>query len=508
MLEEFFNINKNSIDLFKDLEISKNKQICAEWMNKYPVINISLKQVNKLSYTKSLDNFSIIISNICLNNQFLIQSSKVDEDDRHLLQIFKQRKASEADLGQSLYVLCRALNFHFEKPVILLLDEYDVPLNYAWQYNYYQEMLDFIRDLFGFALKGNEYLKFAIITGCLRISKESIFTGVNNFTCFSISQSDYAETFGFTDAEVDRLLELAQLTHKKKEIKAWYDGYCFGENSSIYCPWDVVNYLRSLKNNPKIQPQNYWLNSSSNDIIKDFIKYCNFDVNDKLETLLNHGAIPCKIDDNLTYGNIYNSETNLWNLFYNTGYLTKLKNSELQDYNFQGFRKELLKIPNSEIESIFIDVVEDWFKQRIKSINNVELVKAFWNGDSQKFTSIISDILLKTISYYDYHENYYHAFLVGIFSALGYTVKSNLESGVGRSDILITDANINYKIGACIEVKRVEDSSESLQNKALDALAQIQKNKYYVSLSEKNLQIVKWGIAFYKKSCIAICQLS
>ena len=257
MLAEFFDINRNSANLFKELEIAKNQKLCADWMNQYPVIILSLKQMNNLSYPTAINNFSETIYQICRDHSYLLDSCNINSADQKLIHKYYDREAQKLELRVALKRLCAALNAHWGKEVIVLLDEYDVPLSAAWQHNYYKEMLCFLRDVFGYAFKGNSYLKFAIITGCLRIAKESIFTGVNNFKCFTISQAKYADTFGFTDQEVDHLLTLAECTHKKQAIKAWYDGYLFGENTAIYCPWDVVNYLHVLNADKNCAPQNY-----------------------------------------------------------------------------------------------------------------------------------------------------------------------------------------------------------------------------------------------------------
>ncbi|MBQ9536707.1 MAG: AAA family ATPase [Desulfovibrionaceae bacterium] len=506
MLAEFFDINKKSTELFADLEIAKDQEFCATWMNQYPIINISLKQMNMMDYDQCLYNFSSSISQVCFDNDYLLTSKKVKSIDQNKLQKLYEQTATFGDLGQALYILCRALNSHWGKQVILLLDEYDVPLNSAWQHDYYSKMLNFIRNVFGYAFKGNEYLKFAIIIGCLRISKESIFTGVNNFKCFPINQSQYADMFGFTDQEVDHLLELAHCMHKKQEFKAWYDGYRFGNTSDIYCPWDVVNYLYDLKDNKHCKPQNYWLNSSSNDVIKKIIKFCTFDVKNTLETLLNRGTILCKIVNTTTYENIYNSEINLLNLLYHTGYLTKAKETNCANERYLEVDTELLRIPNAEIADIFVDVVDEWFKYQLETKEHVDLLNSFWSADSQTFTQILSDLLMQTISYYDYHENYYHAFIVGLFSSLKYVVKSNIETGLGRSDIVIYDSQQHPKMGACIEVKRA-NAYTSLHNDAHKALIQINQNKYDEEFKNKNLQIIHWGISFYKKSCCAISKI-
>ena len=507
MLEEFFDITKNSSELFANLYISKYQEICSQWMNQYPVINISLKQMSNISYKQALDNFARSISRVCFAHSYLLTSPNVDEDDRDILKMLKKNQSSQEDLCQSLYILCRALNYHFGKSVILLIDEYDVPLNYAWNHNYYQEMLDFMRNVFGYALKGNEYLKFAILTGCLRISKESIFTGVNNFKCFTINDVKYSETFGFTSNEVENLLDLAGFSDKRAEMKSWYDGYIFGDDTEIYCPWDVINYLYDLSDNPKLKPQAYWLNSSGNDLIKNFPSHLNFDYKNKLQTLLDHGSIRCIVSEGMTYEHLYTSETDFWNILYATGYLTKSIGSAVTHYQHSDHDEIWLRIPNAAIEKIFVSSVANLFQQEMKTYDRSELLKAFWSGDSIKFTEIISTLLMNSISFYDYHENFYHAFLIGLFSCLPYSVNSNIESGLGRVDILIMDSVRTPKLGACIELKKAENGAEALEEKSLQALEQIRKNNYDDPLRSRNLSIINWGIAFYKKKCLAKCQL-
>ncbi|MBQ9536422.1 MAG: AAA family ATPase [Desulfovibrionaceae bacterium] len=503
MLAEFFDICKNSKNLFANLYIAHNHELCDKWLNQYPVINITLKEINTSNYKDSIDNFSECIRQIIIEHLYLLNSPKIINASKKILNKYLDCEGSEFELRKSLIMLSEALYLHWEKSIILLIDEYDVPLNYAWQYNYYSEMLSFIRNLFGYALKGNKYLKFAILTGCLRISKESIFTGVNNFKCFPISNFNYAETFGFTAKEVDYLLEISGFSHKRHEIKAWYDGYTFGNNSEMYCPWDVLNYLYDLKSQPNLQPQAYWLNSSSNDLIKNVDYNITFDIKDKIQILLSKGSIRCQISEGMTYEAILNSENDFWNLLYATGYLTKSRHF-LNHNDIQSDETDVwLQIPNAEIERIFISLVDRWFKTKIENLERKELLQAFWSGDDQKLTAIISNILLNTISYYDYNQYFYHAFLLGLFYGLKYSVISNVESGEGRVDIIIKDSEINPQVGACIEVKTTQDESINLDKLSQYALKQIQDNQYDAPLQKLKLKVINWGIAFYKKSCIA-----
>lgn len=499
MLSEFFDINKNSSDIFDGLEISKNKDICKEWMNQYPVINISLKEMSTDTFEKSIETFSEIVEEILIHNQYLFDSKKVYQEDKNILKKIDNREASEVDLRGSLKRICRSFQAYWGKQAIVFIDEYDASLNYAYQNGYYRKMVDFIRGLFSGTLKGNPHLKFAVITGCLRIAKESIFTGVNNFRCYSISDIKYADTFGFTEQDVDYLLSQIGLTNKKEEIRDWYDGYRFGKNSDIYCPWDVLNYLENLSDDKDAKPESFWVNSSGNDIIKKFLDQKQFSVKGKIESLLNNGYVKTNLTENLTFDTIYQSEINFWNVLYATGYLTKAKLEDIVAPVQLEYNEVLLRIPNKEIFSIFTTEVLKWFNECMSKKDQTPLFNAFWNGDNEALTNLLSDILLTTISYHDYYENFYHAFLIGLFSSQGYEVSSNIESGIGRSDILIRDLD-NHQ-AACIEVKRTDERIE-LEEKAKEALRQIVKNKYDTQIrSFKNIKL--WGIAFYKKTCIA-----
>lgn len=340
------------------------------------------------------------------------------------------------------------------------------------------------------ALKGNDALKFGVVTGCLRIAKESIFTGLNNFASFSVLDEKFSRYFGFTETEIDLLLEKAELTDKKDLLKRWYDGYIFG-TSALYCPWDAVNYVSALLSNRNAQPKNYWKNTSGNGIIRDFVSRSEFDVSDKFETLMNGGTITQTISDSLTYDSLHDTEDNLWSVLLMTGYLTKA------DPNEQG-ETVALRIPNEEVASIFQDTVVRLFRDTLDKSRQRELMNAFWSGDANQASELLSDFLWETISFHDYHENYYHAFLTGVFVGMGYAVRSNQEHGLGRSDITVLDKK--NRRAMIIEAKR--STSEAQMERDCDAaLTQIEERKYAEGLYGYRT-ILRYGVAFYKKSAM------
>lgn len=320
--------------------------------------------------------------------------------------------------------------------MILLLDEYDVPVAKASSNGYYEQMLEVIKTMMSTALKDNSCLRFAVITGCLKIAKESIFTGTNNLVSDTIGTSGLNEYFGFTQKDVDRLLEDAGANSQAENIKVWYDGYRFG-NFEVYCPWDVMNYLRDFQQNPEARPVSYWKNTSDNAIIRSFIDYAGGAITKKLETLLSGGYILQHIDENLTYDYLHSSEDNLWSVLYLTGYLTGLREEELPGAVPDGMTA--LRIPNEEIREIFETTIRKWFDDSAKTWNRKDLFASIWQGDSEAATEEINKLLRRTISYHDYREDFYHAFLAGIFTGAGYAVESNKEHGEGRSDIVVSD---------------------------------------------------------------------
>ena len=423
-------------------------------------------------------------------------SDRVDEDDRAVFSKLKSESVNEYQVSDSLLTLTRMMYAHYGKPVILLIDEYDVPLAKAYDADqeskdYYLKMLDMIRGFLGSVLKTNPFLKFAVITGCLRVSKESIFTGVNNFKAYSILDGKFSDAFGFTEIEVKGLLEAAKHLDKLELVKSWYDGYIFG-NSEIFCPWDVLNYVDDMIEDPQKRPGNYWKNTSGNDIIDAFVGNPDFNVSTKFEVLLNGGTIEQTITDQLAYGELKKKEDNLWSILFMTGYLTKADKAD------NGARIHL-RIPNAEVEGIFEDSVVSHFEENIDVNVQKEVMDALWGGDEVKVSKLVSDLLWDTISYHDYHENYYHAFLTGMLVGCGYEVKSNQENGLGRTDLVITDRKNRRAI--MIEAKQAA-REEDMEKMCWEGKQQI-INKKYISGLKGYTQIICYGVSFFEKTALA-----
>ena len=380
--------------------------------------------------------------------------------------------------------------------MILLIDEYDVPIAKASSKGYYQQMLEIIRGMMSTALKDNTSLKFAVITGCLQIAKESIFTGTNNFVTDTIANTGFNEYFGFTQQEVNKILEDTGTVQYAKQMKEWYDGYHMGE-IDVYCPWDVMNYLRELQRNPKAQPVSYWKNTSDNAIIRSFIDFAGNSITDKMETLLSGGYILQDIDENLTYDYLHSSESNLWSILYMTGYLTEARISEGKTA-FSPDTKAL-KIPNAEIREIFETTVMKWFADSVKKWNRTAIFQALWNQKPEIITREMNLLLWNTISYHDYKEDFYHAFLTGIFMGAGEQIESNKEHGLGRPDLVIID-KANGKV-AIFEVK-YSQSMKQLNKDCDKALAQMKERKYAEDYKDRYKDIFCYGISFYKKECL------
>ena len=454
MLDSFFSIRKaDSHDVFEGLNIMKHEAFCTEWMNQYPVLFMTFKGVEALSFDEAYKTLQVKLSELCIVHRDLLNDPNTAEVDKSTFQRLMEKQADLAEIKDSLKMIMRMMYTMYEKPVVLLIDEYDVPLAKASEQNtegnqYYAKMLDVIRGIFDAALKGNEFLKFAVVTGCLRIAKESIFTGTNNFKSYTVLDDGFSGYFGFTQDEVDRMLEVAKQEERAEEIRSWYDGYIFG-STSVYCPWDVTNCVADLLTDKKARLKNYWKNTSHNGILLTFVKRTDFDVSDKFEALLNGGTIVQTISDELTYDTLHESEENLWNVLLMTGYLTKA------DPEAEGDTVGL-RIPNMEIANIFEETVVKRFSDALAldRSKQKELMKALWDGDEDTASRMMTDILFETISYHDYHENYYHAFMTGIISGLGYAVKSNQENGLGRSDIDVREKN--RKRGMLLETKKSE----------------------------------------------------
>lgn len=495
MLESFFDIRKDSKKLFDGLEISHQKNLCEKWMNQWPVVFLSLKNVDGIHFSDAYQQLVYEISLLYQQYDNLLKSTALSDRDKFLFKQLQERQAGKTDIMRSLQFLTRLLEQHYGKKVILLIDEYDVPIAKANSHGYYNEMMDVIKGLMQ-ALKDNPSLHFAVITGCLKIAKESIFTGTNNFVSDTITNSRLNEYFGFVQHEVDQLLLSADFTDKASAMKEWYDGYHFG-TFDVYCPWDVMNYLLELQRNPQASPVSYWKNTSDNAIIRSFIDYAGSSITKKLETLMAAGSIVQRVDENLTYDYLHSSEDNLWSLLYLTGYLTKAQTTIDTNELPPGMME--LKIPNAEIKEIFETTVVRWFDESAKTWNRKTLFDAIWSGDCDRITQELTALLRRTISYHDYREDFYHAFLAGIFTGAGYMVDSNKEHGEGRSDVVLYDS-INGRV-AVFEAKYTK-ALENLSSACDSALQQMNEKMYAKEYEDDYDQIFCYGISFFKKRCL------
>lgn len=495
LLANFFDIRKDSSSMFQGLEIMKNQNLCGEWMNQWPTLFMSFKRVDGLDFPTAYGMLSSVIADLCVEHRYLLSSDKVDPYDKDLMERVIQRHATSIDIKNSIFSLTRALHAYYGKQVILLIDEYDVPIAKANSQGYYLEMLDLMKGVMQ-ALKDNTFLRMAVITGCLKIAKESIFTGTNNFVSDTITSSRLNEYFGFVQSDIDKILRDSGAEDHAESLKFWYDGYHFGD-FDIYCPWDVMNYLRDIQNDPEAKPESYWKNTSDNAIIRSFIDYAGTSITKKLETLLSGGYIIQRIDENLTYDYLHSTEDNLWSMLYLTGYLTMVRKSELTAPLPAGV--SALAIPNAEIREIFESTIIKWFDDSAKTWNRKELFDAVWNGDSSSVTEELNKLLRKTISYHDYREDFYHAFLAGIFTGAGYTVDSNKEHGEGRSDVVIYD-EVNSRV-AIFEAK-YSKSAEHLLSECDHAIDQINDRMYAEEYADDYDEILCYGIAFFKKRCV------
>lgn len=495
MLRSFFEIGTDK-SLFDGLYISQNKSLCDEHMGKYPVIFLTLKGVEGLTFAKAKSMLSEIIKDEADRHYILNSSEALTSVDREAF--MKILTGNEENIENSLKTLSRLLYKHYGKKVVILIDEYDVPLDKAYQNDYYHEMVSLIRGLFGQALKTNDYLQFAILTGCLRISKESIFTGLNNFKVLSIMDTRFDEQFGFTDSEVEELLAAYNLDSHFTEIKEWYDGYHFG-NADVYCPWDVINYVDLLRFEPTAKPQDFWSNSSGNALVRSFIDKADVQTKDEIERLIAGEYIEKEISQELTYDEIDKSIANLWSVLFTTGYLTK------QGVTDDG--KVRLSIPNREIKNLFIKKIREWFSDTTANDGKTleQFCNAFVEKDTEKIEELFDDYLWNTISIRDTavakdkKENFYHGILLGL---LGYKaswlIKSNTESGTGYSDILVEVPN--NRTGIVIELKYAENGD--MDAACDEALKQIEEKSYVDKLKQDGMRnFIKYGIACFKKDC-------
>lgn len=506
MLRSFFEIGTDK-SLFDGLYISRNKELCDMHMGKYPVISITLKGIEGMTFEEARNMLKIILKNEARRHYYLKNSDRLTDDDKQQYeQILLGTSENTAD---SLRLLSQLLFLHYDKKVVVLIDEYDVPLDKAFQNGYYSEMTSLIRGILGQALKTNDYLQFAVLTGCLRISKESIFTGLNNFKVLSIADARFDEQFGFTDSEVRDILEEYGVSDKISEVKDWYDGYRFGK-ADVYCPWDVINYVDHLQADPNARPQAYWINSSGNGLVRRLINIADESTKDEIERLIAGETIEKAIRLELTYDEIDNSIDNIWSVLFTTGYLTNAGEIELPGGGGYGYR---LVIPNKEVRQVFVSQIQEWFRQTVTYDDGSvqDLCEAFMAGDADKIQSNLNMILIKTISVLDtkarddQKENFYHGLLLGLLrSKPDWRIKSNRESGDGFSDISI-EPTIPEK-GIVVEVK-YSNTISGLDDACGKAMKQIRDRRYDEALREDGREdIIAYGIAFCRKRCKVVCE--
>ena len=502
MLYYFFsNKEKENSYLFEGLNISKDKEILKH-QNQYPVIFLTLKDMQYLNFEDQKKQFAILIKELISKNIELLDSSIIDEADYNILNDFRFLKADEVQLKNSLKILSNCLYKHYQQRIIILIDEYDVPLQSAYNNGYYDEMVDFLRSIFSSALKTNDALERGVLTGCLRIAKESIFTGLNNFTVRSITSQYACDCFGFTQEEIDNLLDYYDLINKRDEIKDWYDGYLF-DKIEIYNPWSVLNYIKELLGDKDFHAISFWANTSSNDLVRQYIENATMKMKEEFEELINGKSIIKKIAPELTYRemNFKSSKDmndNVYSFLLFTGYL-KIKekvyeNNELVEDTYK------LVIPNKEVKKIYENIFIKWFRE-YQNERDSNFIDALIQEDVTKANSILQDVLLQSISYYDNYESFYHGFMVGFLNADGYEVKSNRESGEGRFDLAVLPYSI-LNTAIVIECKH-SNSIKELRKDSKEASNQIIEKRYIEGLRDEGYEnVIGYGISFYKKQCI------
>lgn len=497
-LEAFFDIRRDSRNIFSGLDICQDVELCDQWMNQWPTIFLTLKNVEGDQFCDAYERFRILMADLCKRYSFLENSELVDSDDVKVFQKIKANEGSNVEAAETLYLMTRMLYMYYGKPVILLIDEYDVPLSKASECGYYPQMLDIIRAMLGKVLKTNEFLKFAVITGCLKIAKDSIFTGTNNFISDTITGVRFDEFIGFTQSNVDQILRDTRLSGHRQQIKEWYNGYRFG-NVDVYCPWDVLNYVTALQMDSLAQPESYWENTSHNGILRKFIERRDLwreeNINEDFETLLDGGCIFKPVTENLTYDMIHASADHLWSLLYMTGYLTRVQTDREPS---ESGRRLALKIPNEEIHQLFKKTVASWFEDKVKCTDRAALFEALWSQRGDEVSKILSEQLFETISYHDYKEEFYHAFLTGILSFAGYKIKSNSEKGEGRPDLVLTDEQHGRAI--IFELKRTKEFSK-MDQLCGEALVQIERMGYARAFGDEYEEVLAYGVCFFRKRC-------
>ena len=499
MLANFFDIRKESTELFKGLEIAEQRDVCSEWMNQFPTLFVTFKDVDGLDFSSAYGMLSSTITELYKEHLYLMESSRISPYDKEIMQRIITEEATVTDIKKSLSLLIKLMQQHYQKNVILLIDEYDVPIAKASSHQYYPQMLEILKVMMSTALKDNPGLCFAVVTGCLQIAKESIFTGLNNFKVVSITDSRFDEQFGFTDEEVQRLLADYHLKDHIEETKEWYDGYHFG-NVDVYCPWDVINHVDRIKDDPMAEPEAYWINTSGNELVKRFIDKAGKTTRDEIERLIAGEAIDKQIRLDMTYDEIDNNIDNLWSVLFTTGYLTYTKISEDKKYS--------LVIPNKEIKEVFKLQIQEWFRNKIFS--NTEQLQDFWkafkDGNTQIMEMYLNKVLSNSVSVFDTKarneekESSYHNLLIGILSGNeDWLVKSNVEAGEGFADIIVETDDPDE--GIIAELKYTKDF-KAMEKSCEKALKQIKDRRYQEYLLNNDRQnIMYYGIAFCRKRC-------
>lgn len=499
MLRYFLDIEQqNASELFKGTKIMDAGDEYLAHMGQYPVISISLKSMKQRSYDLAFDMLKKAIQEEAKRHwNFVDQSGKLTEADRERYLRLRNMRGMESDYADALKFISECLYTCTGRHTVILIDEYDVPLENAYFQGFYEEMVSLIRSLFESALKTNDNLEFAVITGCLRISKESIFTGLNNLNVVSITTGTFSEYFGFTQGEVEQMLQDYGLEENLETVRKWYDGYRFGE-TEVYNPWSVINYVSSCYHDKKAFAKPYWSNTSSNSIVRTLIERADISVKQEIEALIEGKTITKPIHEDITYDDMDSTQDNLWNFLFFTGYLKKIREHQEGETIYME-----MAIPNSEVRYIYKNAVLRWFEERTGKKELTPLYDSLLSGNGEKLADILSENLMETISFYDYQESYYHGFLAGMLKNIGnYIVQSNRESGNGRPDILVKYPSVRGK-AVIIEIK-VSKTYRGLEEKCEEALTQIREKNYEEELRQEGYEdILKCGVAFYKKECMA-----
>lgn len=498
MLRYFFEENPEKASrIFQGLDIMKAGEKYLDHMGKYPVIMISLKSMKQPSYELAFEMLKKALKGEFQRHwQLVSDSGRLTAADQKRYLRLRDLEGTEADYADALKFLSECLYSCTGKKAVILIDEYDVPLENAYFSGFYDRMTDTIRSLFESAFKTNENLEFAVVTGCLRISKESIFTGLNNLKIMSVTSKDCGEYFGFTPEEVKKMLDFYGLTENYETVRQWYDGYQFG-NAEVYNPWSVINYVDSCRQDKNSLPKPYWSNTSSNNIVRTLVEKADFSVKQEIEDLIEGKTIIKPIHEDITYEDMDSTQDNLWNFLFFTGYLKKIREHQEEETIYME-----MAIPNREVRYIYKNTVLRWFEKKVEQKELTPLYESILSGDTEKMEKILSENLMETISFYDYQDSYYHGFLAGMLKNIGnYIVLSNRESGNGRPDILLKYPSVRGK-AVILEIK-VSKTYQGLEEKCREALRQIEEQKYEETLRQEGYsQILKYGVAFYRKECM------